>query len=148
MCKEVLARLSDSGKLYGLDIVLLTFAVTTALERLPSAAQVSFMAIVVVALSELGASISRNSLQHLTLGHRRKEAVVAGIGFLLVHFTAGAIEGVAGMRRGATLTAVPPGESFATLLAVFQWVLPFAYAILLLRWLAPGLTGWMARWRR
>lgn len=138
MCKEVLNRLSGTGRYYVTDLVLLTFAVTTALERLPALAQLAFMATIVIALSELGASVSRGALDYLARGSKRGQALLAGSAFLLVHFAGGATEGLNALPRGATMEIAAQTGVVAVTLAALQWFLPFVYAALLLRWLSPG----------
>jgi len=140
MCRDTLERLVLIGRRHVADLIVLTFVLTTIMERLPAWGQIGVLFLVMSALSQLGGAIARGeAVSRFEESPVRRQVLSLGILVLLVHFTGGAIEGVQGSARGETLTWASAGSSIYSMgmLALLQWVLPFVYALALLRWTWP-----------
>lgn len=126
-----------------LDLVILTFLLTSVFERFPISGQVPFVFGVMVALSQAGAAFGRGDLRFLgrcDAARRVRWAGVAALGFVLL---GGALEGVYRLESGATLglagTVIAGSSALTSVLMVAQWGAVVTYVVALCAWLAPYL---------
>lgn len=126
-----------------LDLVILTFLLTSVFERFPIGGQVPFVFGVMLALSQAGAAFGRGDLDFLGNLAAIRRVRWAGVVALMLVLLAGALEAVFARPHGETLGldggAIAGSVALSFALGIAQWAAVIAYVAALCAWLVPYL---------
>jgi hypothetical protein len=126
-----------------LDLVILTFLLTSVFERFPIGGQVPFVFGVMLALSQAGAAFGRGDLGFLGRLTAARRVRWTGVAALTLVLLCGAIEGVYARPAGETLNLggglIAGSTALSFALGIAQWAAVVAYVLALCAWLVPYL---------